>query len=433
MHKEILKLHYCHKFMFKKFLALSFIFIISGCSSVVEPIKISDLSPDPKLQEQFSIEVLPLTFSTAEELNSQEFSRLLSLPDNNFSPRLISEQAIERKNFPHQSEPFSYRLGVGDVLSFMQARDPTTQTITVPQALNAADEQNPLAISPPMAGIPMAGIPMAGIMPIQSPNLISTRGRIGTDGSILLIGIGRLEAKGRHINDLRDEVRSILIRNGNTPDFQLEIEGFYSQKAYITTDAPPDQKPDQIQYIMPITDRGVPLREILATAGIAFNQKIFTFVKIQRGGKTYSFSLSDLFAEDAPQIFLQDQDHVFIQNLEYVNGKVFLVGGVKPKLLEIQPEKRQTLGEILFSPQGPLEQPSAQRSAVYLLRGRSPIKAYHLDAQDPSRILVADAVEMRPNDIVYVAEQPINTFNRVLDTILPLRIFSRDVKNDNLP
>lgn len=431
-------MHYCHKVMFKKFLALSFIFIISGCSSVVEPIKISDLSPDPKLQEQFSIEVLPLTFSAAEELNSQEFPRLLSLPDNNFSPRLISEQDIKRRNFPHESKPFSYRLGVGDVLSFMQLRDPTTQTITVPQTINAADEQNSLAISPqmpgiPMAGIPMPGIPMAGILPTQSSNLMSTRGRVGTDGSILLIGIGRLEAKGRHINDLRDEVRGILIRSGNTPDFQLEIEGFYSQKAYITTDAPPDQKPDQIQYILPITDRGVSLREILATAGIAFNQKKLTLVNIQRGSKTYSFSLYDLFSEDAPQIFLKDQDHVFIQNLEYVNGKVFLVGGVKPKLLEIQPEKRQTLGEILFSPQGPLEQPSAQRSAVYLLRGRSPIKAYHLDAQNPSRILVADAVEMRPNDIVYVAEQPINTFNRVLETILPLRIFSRDVKNDNLP
>ena len=374
--------------MFNKFLTLSFIFTISGCASVVEPIKIEDLSPDPKLQEQFSIEVLPLTFSKAKELNGQRFPRLLSLPGNRFSAKLIRDQDIERNQFPPDSETFSYLLGVGDQVSFIN----------------------------------------------QSPSgVTSTSGRIGSDGTLLLIGVGRLEAKGRHINDLREEVRSILIRNGVTPDFQMEIADFNSQKAYITTDEPPDEKADQIKYILPITDRGTPLREIIATAGIAFNEKVFTIVKIQRSGKTYSFSLSDLFSETAPRVFLKDQDHVFIQNLEYVKGKVFLVGGVKPKVLEIQPELRQTLAQILFAPEGPLEEPSAQRSAVYLLRGRSPVKAYHLDAQNPARILVADKLEMRPDDIVYVAEQPINTFNRVLETILPFRIFSRDTKNGNLP
>ena len=409
--------------MLNNLFKLSFIFIISGCSSVVEPIKISDLSPDPKLQEQFSVEVIPLTFSIAEELNVQRFPRLLSLPGNNFSPRLISDQAIERNQFPPDSENFSYRLGVGDELIFIQARDPSIDTINAPQTLNTSDENSPVA----------ALALSSGGVSIPSSGVISTRGRIGSDGSLLLIGVGRLEAKGRNINDLRDEVRSILIRNGRIPDFQLEIEVFSSQKAYVTTDAPPDEKPDQIKYILPITDRGVPLREILATAGVAFNEKKFTLVKILRDGKKYSFSLADLFSATAPQVFLKDQDHVFIQNLEYVKGKVFLVGGVKPKVLEIQPELRETLAQILFAPDGPLEEPSAQRSAVYVLRGRSPVKAYHLDAQNPARILVADALEMRPEDIVYVAEQPINTFNRVLETILPFRLLSRDTKQGNLP
>ena len=374
--------------MFNKILIVSCIFIIAGCASVVEPIKIEKLSPDSKLQEQLPIEVMPLTFATAEELNLQRFPRLLSLPSNRFSAKLISDQDIERNQFPPESETFSYLLDVGDQVSFINQ---------------------------------------------SSSGVTSTNGRIGSDGTLLLIGVGRLEAKGRQINDLRDEVRSILIRNGLTPDFQMEITGFNSQKAYITTDAPPDEKPDQIKYILPITDQGTPLREIIATAGIALNEKVFTIVKIQRSGKTYSFSLSDLFSETAPRVFLKDQDHVFIQNLEYVKGKVFLVGGVKPKVLEIQPELRQTLADILFAPEGPLEEPSAQRSAIYLLRGHSPVKAYHLDAQNPARILVAGALEMRPDDIVYVAEQPINTFNRVLETILPFRLFSRDTRNGNLP
>ena len=47
--------------------------------------------------------------------------------------------------------------------------------------------------------------------------------------------------------------------------------------------------------------------------------------------------------------------------------------------------------------------------------------------------IVADAMELRPNDILYVAEQPIISFNRALATILPLRVLLRDIQNENIP
>ena len=82
---------------------------------------------------------------------------------------------------------------------------------------------------------------------------------------------------------------------------------------------------------------------------------------------------------------------------------------------------------------GVLSSKSAKRSEVYLLRGRDPVIAYHLDALSPSRLIVAEAMELRPNDILFVAERPINSFNRTLQTILPLRILMRDIKEDNIP
>ena len=42
-------------------------------------------------------------------------------------------------------------------------------------------------------------------------------------------------------------------------------------------------------------------------------------------------------------------------------------------------------------------------------------------------------MELRPNDILYVAEQPIVSFNRTLATIAPLRILLRDIQDDNIP
>ena len=119
--------------------------------------------------------------------------------------------------------------------------------------------------------------------------------------------------------------------------------------------------------------------------------------------------------------------------LSYKENKVFILGGVEPQIFTINPSNRETLADILFVSGGVLSSPGAKRSEVYLLRGTNPVVAYHLDAQKPTRIIVAEAMQLRPNDILYVAEQPIISFNRTLATIVPLRILLRDVQDQNIP
>jgi polysaccharide export outer membrane protein len=404
----------------KRSLFLMCSLLIAGCSAVVEPISIPTNTPGHDLQEHLDINAFPLTFETARALNAASYPRLVSQPGDGFSASVVREIDIERNNFPPEILDTTYRLGTGDEVGLIQSVDISPTLRPIPSGTLATDLTSPN---------------LQNILSLDggSEKIIKTRGRVASDGSLLLLGVGRLEAQGRSIPELRDDVRSVLIRDGKAPNFQLEILNFNSQKAYITTDELPNGTQSQIQYVLPITDNGTSLRELIATAGIAFDEKFLTVVKIQRDGQTYSFTLNNLFAEAAPNVYLKDNDHVFIQKLRYVDGKVFLVGGVAPKLLPIQPERRQTLAEALFSPNGPLETSSAQRSAVYLLRGSNPVRAYHLDARNPARILVADAVELRPNDIIFVGEQPINTFNRVLSTIFPLRVLSRDTQNGNLP
>jgi len=67
------------------------------------------------------------------------------------------------------------------------------------------------------------------------------------------------------------------------------------------------------------------------------------------------------------------------------------------------------------------------------LRGKNPSVAYHLDAQNVSRILVAAKTELRPEDILYVADRPIITLSRTLSEIIPLRILINDIQNGNIP
>ena len=40
--------------------------------------------------------------------------------------------------------------------------------------------------------------------------------------------------------------------------------------------------------------------------------------------------------------------------------------------------------------------------------------AYHLDASNPSRLILANRLELRPGDIIFIAPQPITNYNRAL-------------------
>jgi polysaccharide export outer membrane protein len=356
-------------------------------------------------QEAFEINLQALSFDAAKSLNAARYDRLVSKPGAAFSADAVSEASLSKPFLPSQSANTPYFLGIGDEVALVQYIDGLP---TIGSMSNLSEGQN-RDIS-------------------ATSNIISTKGRVGTDGSLLLIGVGRLDANGRQISELRDEIRTILIRNGKAPNFQLEIVGFNSKQAFITTDSS-----SGANAVIPITDRGVTLREVIATAGIGFDERVLTIVRVKRNETTYTIGLSDLLVKNSKELYLKNQDHVFVQSFSYQPGKVFLLGGVKPQIIPILPESRQTLAEALFAKDGPLAIASAQRSAVYLLRGRNPVQAYHLDAQNPLRVLVANEVELRPNDIVFVSEQPISTFNRALGSILPLRILLRDIENGDIP
>ena len=389
----------------RHFVRTTALLFLVGCSQIVEPVVLPELQKETTDQEVFEINLQALSFDAAKSLNAARYDRLVSKPGAAFSADAVSEASLSKPFLPSQSANTPYFLGIGDEVALVQYIDGLP---TIGSMSNLSEGQN-RDIS-------------------ATSNIISTNGRVGTDGSLLLIGVGRLDANGRQISELRDEIRTILIRNGKAPNFQLEIVGFNSKQAYITTD-----RSAGANAVIPITDRGVTLREVIATAGIGFDERVLTIVRVKRNETTYTIGLSDLLVKNSKELYLKNQDHVFVQSFSYQPGKVFLLGGVKPQIIPILPESRQTLAEALFAKDGPLAIASAQRSAVYLLRGRNPVQAYHLDAQNPVRVLVANEVELRPNDIVFVSEQPISTFNRTLANIVPLRILLRDIKNSDIP
>ena len=160
----------------------------------------------------------------------------------------------------------------------------------------------------------------------------------------------------------------------------------------------------------------------------------FVLITLIRGGKKYQIMEDQILSPKEQDIWVQDKDQIIVTNYNYKPGQVFALSGYNSaKIVTINPSVRETLADILFVKEGVLNNGLSKRSEVYLLRGRNPSTAFHLDAQNVSRLLVAAKTELRPNDIIYVAERPIISFARTLREISPLRTLIRDIRNDNIP
>ena len=577
-----------------KLIACGFVstLFLQSCSEVLEPVSFfgGKQGVDAQsVQEDFEINIKSLTFETARDANKAPYPRRLMQTGAGSEANVLDEADLMTSNMPPAPVSKDYLLGVGDQLLYTQLNEFVTLPTQFPTQLTEGDyllgigdeltliQLNEAASS--SSGIPrgLGNIVNGDIGTIGKPqsgeSVLETSGVVGTNGNILLLGLGNITAEGRSLSDIQTEVRNILIRKGLAPNFQLDITGFNSKKAFVAfsnsgvnrsnntvpiTNLPvtlkelainygvrPSSKAttvvsltrggqkfrmtagqlfgkatpriiitdrDQIEIdeaassstsigavvgsrgnillpgigslkaedrslaqlqadvsrilidkgmtpsfqlevtayksrkfslvsedngirVVPLTDTETDLKEaILSNIGGNKGSTAFTLVELTRGDASYHMPWQEILSGGASNVLIQDGDTIKLKNFNYKLGQVFALGGAgNAGLVPIDPSKRETLADILFSPKGAFNNLLAKRSEVYLLRGRNPSVAYHLDAQNVSRILVAAQTELRPNDIVYVADRPIISFSRTLAEISPLRILLRDLENGNIP
>ena len=584
---------------------------LTSCSEVLQTVDLTVSTEDNSAQEEFNVVEKTLTLAEARAQRRAPYPRRVIQSGRGTVAGPIAERSLTSASFPRSAKAAPYRIGAGDRVNFTRLID--NQDTTLQNSVNWPDptqnNQYKIGIGDELALVQInegsaaqnsAQIAITRQLEDQSTTgnaasfapagVIKTTGRIGSDGSVLLLEVGRLNALGKTLSQLRGEVRNILIRNGLSPKFQLDIVNFASQRAYVTLNAAATANDGQGGRVLTLTDQPITLREVLSQAGIGLSPRAQTKVELQRDGQSYVMDLARIYSNGSPEIIIQDRDHIFVEEgisqavgatalvgqdgfvvlegigkvdvanktidevsqeikstlantsaahtdfqievvefasqralisipgavgedrgtqsttginvgnasgaivpitnipitleealtergvtldgqyitrialqragrkysftlrdllettsarvylqggdrvtverLGYKSNKVFVLGGVTPTIVNIDPEIRQTLADILFTSDGVLSAPGANRSEVYLLRGTDPVVAYHLDAQSPTRLIVADAMELRPNDILYVAEQPIVSFNRTLATITPLRAVLQEIGNE---
>ena len=574
-------------------------FFLHGCSQILEPVSFFGGATNGNLvvpQEEFEINIESLTFDSAQKANNAAYPRRLMLSGSRAKANVFDEADFLISNMPEKSEIPLYTLGIGDELSYTQMHEFLRPTIRLPAKqlqtdylVGAGDELTLVQLNE-VRGTSIPSIPSISnddddknnktVTKLQATeSVLKTSSIVGTDGNILLLGVGRIKAADRSLNDIQTEVRNILIRNGLAPSFQLEITSFKGRKALVTYPSLPNATGNDLRNnVVPITNLPVTLKEVVISYGVrpsakdtvritlrrngavfrmtaaqmfagasqeiiirdkdqieidvaktysgasvvhvgaagnillpgigslkvenrllnelrtdiasiltsqglspkfqlevtGFRSKkfhliakkygsrvvpltndktdlrhaildngiatvdheenILSIIELIRNGQKYQIPLAEIMSNHALKIWIQDGDQIELKDFNYKLGQVFALGGAgNAKIVTIDPSKRETLADILFVSGGALSNVLAKRSEVYLLRGRSPSVAYHLDAQNVSRILVAAQTELRPNDIVYVADRPIISFSRTLAELNPLRVLLRDLEDGNIP
>jgi len=549
-------------------------FIFQSCSTILEPVlfdgKLGNF--EKKEQEEFNINIDVLNFENTRKLNKDPYPRQFMLTGSGRRANVINEEELLKSRLPKQLTNHDYNIGIGDTLTFSYLNEFQNEKVIWPTSpssklyrLGVGDEL--VFVQSNVSGTLKLNS-TGGIESLDGTH-VPINGYVGSNGYILLLGVGKLKAENKTLDELRIDIRNILIRDGLTPNFQLEISNFLSKKVYISTNG----KKGEVFYINNITQS---LKELVIIAGLSKADKNSALVTLTRNRKDYYFTAEQLFASDAPEVFIinndiinislkpktaqsvkstvgsngkiflpdigtvfaanktleelnieirealnneglisifqldlsgfvskkiymlnkslgskvipltnfkttlkdlvlnnnnfstksegiflislkrqgeiyrfpltellnskmpdiwmKGDDQIEIEFVEYKLGQVYALSGAGSALiLPIKPSVRETLANVLFVSNGAFSNLYARRSEVYLLRGQNPAVAYHLDAQDVSRILVAAKTELRPNDIIYVADRPIISFSRTLAEITPLRILLRDIDNGNIP
>lgn len=405
-------------------------------------VRVIGLTPETVLlanRTPYSPRNLPREFYAAA--NAQQGLGMGALPA---APELPDERPRRLElRVPPDAAPQPYRLGTGDVV-----------LLATKKSGSSIEE-------------------LSGLLAAQTQRQGYT---ISDDGSISIPDIGRVEIGGLTLQEAQDKIFRFLLEQQVDPAFSLEVAEFNSQRVTVGGAV-------QKAVRVPITLRPLTLGEALtATGGMVIRDEQYASIRIYRAGTLYQIPYQDYLSRPALQdmrlvngdavfvdttydldraleFYRQEIDVIRLRNqartdtlnmlqtevslrrgmLEEQRGNfearqeygaeardyVYLSGEVfRQARMALPYEQQATLADVLYE-KGGFRNETANPGNIYVLRPSSDpaefgaVTAWHLDAGNAVNMTLATRMQMRPNDIVFIEEQPITKWGRVIQQIVP--------------
>ncbi len=436
-----------------KILVFATALLVSGCGAAYVTPKVKDT-----LQDGSAVNVVELSRDTIRAANSSSYkpkalpaafranagngdglsrgAGALPLPvGREESPRSALEMRL-----PPETERGPYRIGVGDVL-----------ILATTDAGKTVEE-------------------LAGLLAAQNRRQGYT---VQDEGAVSIPDVGRIQVEGMTLEEADAAVFEKLVDSQIDPSFSIEIAEFNSKRVSIGGAV---SKPG----IVPITLTDLYLDEALTSAGgVAVEDDTYAVVRLYRDGTLYQVPVKELYDNDKlKRIRLMAGDSIFVDSTyslerasryfeqqirlsevrtaarrdavttlntevqlrraaleeERDNFKareefgdtdrdyVYIAGEVTTQSRFALPYGRKaSLADAIYE-DGGIPTRTGNLSQIYVLRASNDLTsltAYQLDARNAANLILATRMELRPDDVIFVAEQPITRWNRVVDQIGP--------------
>ncbi|MFY0990290.1 polysaccharide export protein [Halomonas sp. C05BenzN] len=276
---------------------------------------------------------------------------------------------------------YDYRIGKGDVLSI-------------------------IVYDHPELTIPAGGERSAA----ESGNVVHS------DGTIFYPYIGRIEALGLTVAEVRDIITRGLEPYVAMPQVEVRVAEFKSQKVSVTgAVAEPGT--------LPISNVPMTVLDAINLAGGPSEEANWHEVILTREGEETRISLHDMLNNGrlAQNRLLRDGDLVHVR--DNTDQRVYVMGEVRDARSLPMGGSRLTLTDAL-SEAGGIDEGNANASGIFVIRRASPdsdklATVYQLDARNATALMLGTEFELQPTDVIYVTTTPLGRWNRVIRQLLP--------------
>jgi polysaccharide export outer membrane protein len=238
---------------------------------------------------------------------------------------------------------------------------------------------------------------------------------VDADGNIQFPYVNRaLHAAGKTPDQVQRELYSELSKVFVKPQVTVRVSSFRSSQIYID---------GEVRAPGPQTFNDIPmsLTEAIGRAGGFATTADQSRVTLIRDGVTYHINVSGLAAKglSPSNIVLKPGDMLRVDARD--DNGVYVMGEVnKPATVIPMKNGKLSLSDAI-SQAGSFNAETSDPKQLYVIRNGETDKpeVYHLDARSPVSMLLANNFELQPKDVVYVDNNGLVRFSRVLNLLLP--------------